>query len=97
MTTPMSAAVTVAPLRNTARYHDGQVREFTARLIDFDGTPYGYAAVAGQTCRDPLDCVALTADEARIAGEAWAMKRTRAFDVSNLFAVVPLPEGWRND
>lgn len=86
-----------APVRNTARYCDGLAREFTARLIDADGSTYGYAAVAGQTCRDPLDCVALTAEEARTAGTAWAHRRTRAFEVGHLFEVIPLPEGWRND
>jgi hypothetical protein len=92
----MHAAV-VTPARNTARYCDGQIREFTARLIAFDGSTYGYAAVAGQTCSDPLDCVALTEAEAHIAGNAWAMNRTRGFDTSRLYEVVPLPEGWHND
>lgn len=89
------AAATFA--RNTARYCDGLSREFTARLINADGSTYGYAAVAGQTCRDPLDCVALTASEAEAAGTAWAHRRTRAFDVSHLFEVIPLPDGWSND
>jgi hypothetical protein len=95
---PTVIPVADAPIRrNTARYCDGKIREFTARLLDFDGTTYGYAAVAGQTCSDPLDCVALTEDEARLAGTQWAMTRTRAFDVSPLFEVIPLPVGWRND
>ncbi len=93
--TSLPAAFTFS--RNTARYCDGLSREFTARLLDFDGSTYGYAAIADQTCTDPLDCVALTADEAHAAGKAWANRRSSAFDVSDLLEVIALPAGWSND
>jgi hypothetical protein len=84
-------------MRNTATYCDGKIREFTALLLGHL-TPV-YAAVAGTTCADPLDCVALTEEEAEIAGRAWARRMTVrvATDLTQFFRVIPLPEGWSND
>jgi hypothetical protein len=84
-------------MRNTATYCDGKPREFTALLLG-QSAPV-YAAVAGTTCTDPLDCVALTAAEAEIAGRDWARRMTIrvATDLTEFFCVIPLPEGWSND
>lgn len=89
-----------APRRNSASYCDGKAREFTAVLLHApDDTAPRWAAVGGQTCGDPLDCVALTVEEAHAAGQAWARKRTVRIgtDLSRLYRVVPLPAGWSND
>lgn len=86
-----------APARNTATYCDGKAREFTAVLLS--GTEERYAAIAGQTCSDPLDCVALTYEEAHQVGLEWARRRTVRIgtDLTRFYRVIPLPAGWSND
>lgn len=90
----------MSDVRNSARYCDGQSRQHTVRFpsAGIHGADL-FAAVAGQTCSDPLDCVALTEGEAVAVGEAWARKRTTmlATDLRTMFRVIPLPAGWSND
>lgn len=90
----------MSDVHNSARYCDGQSRQHTVRFLGagIRGADL-FAAVAGQTCSDPLDCVALTEGEAVAVGEAWARKRTTmlATDLRTMFEVISLPAGWSND
>ncbi len=80
------------PVRNTARYCDGLTREFTARFTALGHEHVVYAAIAGTTCSDPLDCLAMTESEAQAATKTWLPYYRAAVG-----EVIPLPEGWRND
>ena len=79
--------------RNTARYCDGLSREFTVRFASIGTDRVTYAAIARQTCSDPLDCLAMTYDE--------ALALANDFDATYYHAligeVIALPEGWSND
>lgn len=84
------AATTFA--RNTARYCDGLSREFTVRFTRLVTGAEFYAAIAGTTCSDPLDCLAMTYDEALALASGLT-----AYNAGATAEVVPLPEGWSND
>lgn len=87
---------TGTPLRNTARYCDGLVREFTVCFEDaFTGRKH-YAAIAGQICSDPLDCIAMTEAEAAAHCD-YLVRRADPRHYAPMGVVIPLPEGWSND